>query len=236
MKLLWKSRRSVGVSGRRPPLLMPSESRWQRRSTPSCIAWAFLRKCCTIWGEGAASASASSSPLVSVFYSLSLCHISRGPLAATVEYATDKFQDQLRFNMLKANLLKDLKHQFLHCPVKAVVDLKDSCMEGIHASSKEISSLQMLTGRRSGRGLALRMHQICARICALCGSRNRCQNKGDDEWSLGIASFASPVQHPQGATHAAPSYACACLPAVLLAGRDYRPWHGWALHYAKARG
>ena len=202
----------------------PRVERWASKSGPqTCF------RCILVW-------TTNPSSYVEARVNHSPTQKSSNCRKVTVEYATDKFQDQLRFNMLKANLLKDLKHQFLHCPVKAVVDLKESCMEGIHASSKEISSLQMLTGRRSGRGLALRMHQICARICALCGSRNRCQNKGDDKRSLGIASFASPVQHPQGATHAAPSYACARLPAVLLAGRDYRPWHGWALHYAKARG
>ena len=68
--------------------------------------------------------------------------LSRGADAKRVDSASKKFQGKFVFKMARVQLTTETKQQYLHCPVKLIVDLSKTKCDPMLASSKDLASLQ----------------------------------------------------------------------------------------------
>ena len=68
--------------------------------------------------------------------------LSRGADAKRVDSASKKFQDKLTFKMTRVQLTTETKQQYLHCPVKLIVNLGKTKTDPMLANGKELASLR----------------------------------------------------------------------------------------------
>ena len=68
--------------------------------------------------------------------------LSRGADTKRVDTALNKYKDKLAFKITRVQLLTETKQQYLHCPVKLIVDLGKTKTDPMLANTKDLASLQ----------------------------------------------------------------------------------------------